>query len=86
LLAIRHSADLKAKYEQPVAAGKEKKVAITVVMRKLIVLANVLLRDHRKWVEKTAGRGGYSSFESKRRPGGGRRNYPRDLWVEPNGQ
>ena len=43
-------------------------------MRKLIVLANALLCDHRKWVEKAADQGGYSSFESKRRPGGGRQN------------
>ena len=54
LVAIRHNADLKAKYEQLVAAGKEKKVAITAVMRKLLVLANALLRDHRKWAEKAA--------------------------------
>lgn len=54
LVAIRHNADLKAKYDQLVAAGKEKKVAITAVMRKLLVLANALLRDHRKWAEKTA--------------------------------
>ena len=54
LVAIRHNADLKAKYNQLVSAGKEKKVAITAVMRKLLVLANALLRDHRKWVEKVA--------------------------------
>jgi transposase len=54
LVAIRHNTDLKAKYDQLVAAGKEKKVAITAVMRKLLVLANALLRDHRKWVEKVA--------------------------------
>lgn len=54
LVAIRHNADLKAKYEQLVAAGKEKKVAITAVMRKLLVLANALLRDNRKWAEKAA--------------------------------
>jgi transposase len=54
LVAIRYNADLKAKYEQLVAAGKEKKVAITAVMRKLFVLANVLLRDNRKWSEKAA--------------------------------
>ncbi len=52
LVAIRHNADLKAKYDQLVAAGKEKKVAITAVMRKLLVLANALLRDNRKWAEK----------------------------------
>ena len=54
LVAIRHNADLKAKYDQLVAAGKEKKVAITAVMRKLLVLANALLRDHRKWTVKAA--------------------------------
>ena len=46
LVALRHNADLKAKYEQLMAAGKEKKVAITTVMRKLLVLAHTLLRDH----------------------------------------
>jgi transposase len=54
LVAIRHNADLKAKYDQLVAAGKERKVAITAVMRKLLVLANALLRDNRKWAEKIA--------------------------------
>jgi hypothetical protein len=38
-----------------------KKVAITAVMRKLFVLANALLRDHRKWVEKRLDQDGYSS-------------------------
>ena len=51
LVAIRFNADLKAKYDQLVAAGKEKKVAITAVMRKLLVLANALLRDQRMWSE-----------------------------------
>jgi transposase len=32
--------------------GKPTKVAITAIMRKLVVLANVLLRDGRKWTEK----------------------------------
>ena len=54
LVAIRHNADLKTKYDQLVTAGKEKKVAITAVMRKLLVLANALLRDNRKWAEKAA--------------------------------
>ena len=52
LVAIRFNPDLKAKYDHLVAAGKEKKVAITAVMRKLLVLANALLRDQRKWAEK----------------------------------
>ena len=46
-VAIRSNPDLKAKYHQLVAAGTEKKVAITAVMRKLLILANSLLRDHR---------------------------------------
>ncbi len=54
LVAIRHNADLKAKYDQLVAAGKEKKVAITAVMRKLLVLANALLSDRRNWTEKVS--------------------------------
>ena len=49
LVAIRFNEVLKAKYKQRVSAGKEKKVAITAVMRKLLVLANALLRDQRKW-------------------------------------
>ena len=54
LVAIRHNADMKAKYNQLIAVGKEKKVAITAVMRKLLVLANALLRDQRKWMENMA--------------------------------
>lgn len=52
LVAIRFNLDMKKKYAALIAAGKEKKVAITAVMRKLLVLANALLRDGRKWVEK----------------------------------
>ncbi|MFB9911193.1 IS110 family transposase, partial [Rhizobium paknamense] len=33
-------------------AGKPSKIAITAVMRKLIVLANALLKKNRKWVPK----------------------------------
>ncbi|MEM7500339.1 MAG: IS110 family transposase, partial [Pseudomonadota bacterium] len=34
--------------------GKPPKVALTAVMRKLIVLANALIRDHRRWTAKSA--------------------------------
>jgi transposase len=51
LVAMRFNADLKAKYEQLVRAGKPAKVAITAVMRKLVVMANALLRDGREWSE-----------------------------------
>jgi transposase len=49
LVATRFNPDLKAKYDQLIAAGKPAKKAITAIMRKLIVLANALLRDRRKW-------------------------------------
>jgi transposase len=40
---------MKAKYRQLIAAGKPAKLALTALMRKLIVLANALLKAHRKW-------------------------------------
>jgi transposase len=45
---------MKAKYEQLISTGKCKKLAITAVMRKLIVMANALLRDQRKWTQNPA--------------------------------
>ena len=38
-----------ALYERLTARGKKHKVALVAVMRKLIILANVLLRDGREW-------------------------------------
>jgi transposase len=52
LVAIRFNAPLKAKYEAMIAAGKPAKVAIVTVMRKLLVLANALLRDGRNWTQQ----------------------------------
>lgn len=49
LVATRFNPDLKAKYDHLKAAGKAAKLAITAIMRKLIVLANALIRDDRKW-------------------------------------
>ena len=46
--AIRVNADLKAPYEQLIKAGKAPKQAITAVMRKLLILANALLKKGRK--------------------------------------
>jgi transposase len=51
LVACRFNKDLKADYGRLVKAGKPAKVAITAVMRKLVVLANALLRDQRVWAE-----------------------------------
>jgi transposase len=54
LVAIRFNADLKAKYEQLIKAGKAPKKAITAVMRKLIILANALLKKDRQWQTRVA--------------------------------
>jgi transposase len=49
LNAIRLNPEFKAKYEAMVKAGKPAKVAIVAIMRKLLILANALIRDQRKW-------------------------------------
>ncbi|WP_245540864.1 IS110 family RNA-guided transposase [Octadecabacter antarcticus] len=54
IVDTRFNPDMKAKYEQLISAGKCKKLAITAVMRKLIVTANALLQDQRKWGEYPA--------------------------------
>jgi transposase len=54
LVATRFNPALRATYERLVAAGKPKKLALVAVMRKLIVLANALLRDGRKWTPNAA--------------------------------
>ena len=51
VVATRFNPDMKVKYDQFVASGKCKKLAITAIMRKLLVLANSLLRDRRKWAD-----------------------------------
>jgi transposase len=54
LVVARFNPDLKAKYVQLVAAGKPAKVALTAIMRKLLVLANALLKANRPWTQRTA--------------------------------
>ena len=54
VVATRFNPDMKAKYHEMIANGKCKKLAITAVMRKLVVMANALLRDGRKWTETRA--------------------------------
>jgi transposase len=54
LVAMRYNPDLKAKYDQLIAAGKAPKQAITAIMRKLIVLANALIKSGRNWKPHTA--------------------------------
>jgi transposase len=45
LVASRHNPILKALYQRLLAAGKPKKLALTALMRKLIILANRFLKD-----------------------------------------
>jgi transposase len=45
---------MKAKYQALRTAGKPAKVAITAIMRKLAILANVLLQENRHWMPKMA--------------------------------
>jgi len=53
LVAMRFNSDLAKKYQDLVQAGKMPKVAIVAIMRKLIILANALLKNNRKWIPKT---------------------------------
>ncbi|NVN10721.1 IS110 family RNA-guided transposase [Nguyenibacter vanlangensis] len=54
LVAMRFNPDLKSRYDALVTRGKHAKVAITAVMRRLVVIANALLRDDRTWTPKVA--------------------------------
>jgi len=54
LVAVRFDAATKAKYQALRAAGKPPKVALTAIMRKLLILANTLLRDRRTWSPRPA--------------------------------
>ena len=54
LVAIRHNPDLKRKYQVLKTAGKPSKVALVAIMRKLIQLANTLVKENRKWAKNHA--------------------------------
>ena len=56
LVAVQHNPDLKRKYEALVGKGKPPKVALTAVMRKLLVLANTLVQQDRIWTAQSAAR------------------------------
>ncbi len=49
MAATRYNPALKVFYERLVAAGKNRRVALIAVMRKLVVIANAVLRDNRPW-------------------------------------
>jgi transposase len=46
---MTHHPEYSVKYKALTKAGKEPKVALVALMRKLVILANALLRDKRKW-------------------------------------
>ena len=52
LVAARYNPDLKQKYQTMIKAGKPAKVALTAFMRKMIELANTLVRKDHKWTPK----------------------------------
>ncbi len=52
LVAMKHNPDLARKYLDLRAAGKPHKVALTALMRKLLILANTLIREDRMWQRK----------------------------------
>lgn len=54
IVAMRYNPHLKAIYQRHRAAGKPAKVAIVALMRKLIELANALVKADRIWLPKSA--------------------------------
>ena len=54
LVAARFNPDLKAKYQAMITAGKPPKIALTALMRKLIELANTLIKANRNWTPNIA--------------------------------
>jgi len=51
LVAARHNPDMRDKYRALINLGKPQKVALTAIMRKLIELANALVKADREWVQ-----------------------------------
>lgn len=49
LVAARHNAPSREFYERLVKAGKPKKVALTALMRKILVSINAMIRDQKEW-------------------------------------
>jgi transposase len=51
--AMRFNPDLRAFYRRLRQAGKAAKVALTAVSRKLLTIANAMIRDMKPWTPKT---------------------------------
>lgn len=54
LSAAKHNPDLRAFYKRLIENGKKPKVALTAVMRKIVILANTLLKEDRLWTHNHA--------------------------------
>jgi transposase len=49
LVAIRHNQVIRKFYERLLTNGKLKKVALVACIRKLLVILNAMIRDHKCW-------------------------------------
>jgi transposase len=49
MVAIRHKLPIHATYQRLLQAGKRPKVAIVACMRKLLTIANAIIRDRKPW-------------------------------------
>jgi transposase len=54
--ASRHNPALKVFHNRLKAAGKEPKVALVAVMRKMITILNAMVRDDVEWADRSSGR------------------------------
>ncbi len=63
LVATRDNKDMKTMYQRLIAKGKPPKIAITAIMRKLIILANTLVKQGRIWIKKRLDQNGYSNLK-----------------------
>ncbi|WP_204602209.1 transposase [Paremcibacter congregatus] len=52
VVAARHNPDMKIFYDRLIKAGKQTKVAFAAIMRMLILLANLLIKQDREWAQK----------------------------------
>jgi len=49
LVALQHCHKIKQKYQALIDNGKAPKVAITAIMRKMLVIANAIIKNQQKW-------------------------------------
>ena len=54
LVAMRYNPDLAKKYQKMKQNGKPAKLILTAIMRKLLILANTIVKQDRKWIKNSA--------------------------------